>query len=81
MGRKTGKQLDSNSLGKSTRRNLVKKAGYSAPVLVFLGAAGLSGRARAQFNGPPSAPATNSNNQLDEAEERLLLESQESERE
>ncbi len=81
MGRETGKQMDSGSAGLNSRRDLVKKAGYSAPVLVFLGAAGLSNRARAQFNGPPSAPATSSNSQLDDAEERLLLESQEADRE
>ena len=68
--------------GTSSRREFVRKAGYSAPVLLSLGSASLSSRALAQagggFNGPPSAPAPSSNNQLDEAEERLIHEAERS---
>lgn len=38
------------------RRDFIRKASYTAPALIALGAAAHSRRAQGQFTGPPSAP-------------------------
>ena len=56
----------------SGRREFVRKAAYSAPVLVALGFAAHSKQAHGQFPPPPSAP-NDSPAGVDPTEEELLL--------
>lgn len=57
----------------SGRREFVKKAAYSAPVLVALGFAAHSKQAFGQFPPPPSAPNSTGTNAKEPSEEELLL--------
>ena len=55
------------------RRDFLRKASYTAPVLVVLGIAAHSREAGAQFPPPPSAPNPTGSNAKEPSEEDLLL--------
>jgi len=55
------------------RRDFLRKASYTAPVLVALGIAAHSREAGAALPPPPSAPNPTSSNAKEPTEEELLL--------
>ncbi|KAA9133051.1 hypothetical protein F3N42_01435 [Marinihelvus fidelis] len=64
--KQTGSHSEDSEID-SSRRRFLRKASYTAPALVALGAAGHARRGSAQFNGPPSAPETNTSPADDES--------------